>query len=397
MKTYDLSLASRLYNAPLLIAPAKLQVILSVVRDRLGPEMTAIQVYEGEPPLEMRAPAKEPSRGESQGLAVIDIMGSLVHRARGLQAESGMASYESIGAAIEMAAADPSVAGILLRIDSPGGEAAGAFELAKTVRTAAAIKPVHAVIDGMGLSAGYLIASQTRKISLAANASVGSIGIVMIHLDQSEADKQDGLSFTVLKRGARKGDFNPHEPLSEEARAWADKLLDYEYGLFVDAVASGRGLETGKVRDLEAGILFGEEAVNNGLADGHASYREALEEMLPLIASPRTKGNLMADIEQSASPPVVLPAAPLGPTAADYEEIASLCAIARRPQLCAAFIAQRKTVAEVRALLQQQAQQEDEQTEVFSPILPDAKTLVNEKPKRSLAALMKERFAGDRR
>ena len=390
MKTYDLSLASRLFNAPLLIAPAKLQVILVAVRDRLGPDMSAVEVYEGEPPAEMKAPARQASRGDAKGIAVIDVMGSLVHRARGMAAESGIASYEAIGAAVEMAAADPSVAGILLRIDSPGGEASGAFELARTVRRAAELKPVHSVIDGMGLSAGYLIASQTRKISLAANSSAGSIGIVMIHLDQSEADKKEGLNFTVLKRGARKADFNPHEPLTEGARAWADKLLDYEYGLFVDAVAAGRGLEADKVRALEAGILFGEEAINSGLADGHASYREALEEMLPLtIASPQVKGNLMADlVEQNASPPPV----PTGPTAADYEEIASLCAIARRPQLAANFIASRKTVAEVRATLQSMAEQEDAESEVFSPILPKAGAVIEERPKKSLGALMKERF-----
>ena len=109
-------IASRLYGTPLLIARPKLDVILSVLGNRIEwPEPNAAI------PVPMaRTPSAAPS-----GIAVIPVYGTLVRRAVGLEAASGLTSYADIASAIDDAVNDPMVGAIVLDVDSPGGEAGG--------------------------------------------------------------------------------------------------------------------------------------------------------------------------------------------------------------------------------------------------------------------------------
>jgi ClpP class serine protease len=123
-------LASRLFGTPLLIHRPKLDVILSVVGQRIGmADVPAI------PRMDMAAFQRPSSTAAPEGIAVIPIHGSLVKRSLGMEAASGLTSYGEIAAMLDAALADPQVSGILLDIDSPGGEASGSFELARHVRT----------------------------------------------------------------------------------------------------------------------------------------------------------------------------------------------------------------------------------------------------------------------
>ena len=117
------------------------------------------------------------------GIAVIEIAGTLVHRGAWIGQSSGMTSYEGIAAQLQAALADPGVRGIALDIDSFGGEVAGAFDLADRIRAARAQKPVHAFIAEHALSAGYVLASQADHIILPRTGAVGSIGVVALHTD----------------------------------------------------------------------------------------------------------------------------------------------------------------------------------------------------------------------
>ena len=141
-------LASRLFGTPLLIHRPKLDVILSVVGQRIGmadvPAMPAMDMAVYQRPHAAAAP---------EGIAVIPIHGSLVKRSLGMEAASGLTSYGEIAAMLDTALADPQVSGILLDIDSPGGEASGSFELARRVREVAALKPVWAVANDAAYSA----------------------------------------------------------------------------------------------------------------------------------------------------------------------------------------------------------------------------------------------------
>ena len=174
--------------------------------------------------------------------------GTLVKRTAGLDAASGLTSYADIGVMLESALADPQVAGILLDIDSPGGEASGSFELARRVREAAAVKPIWAIANDSAFSAAYAIASAADRVIISETGGVGSIGVIALHIDQSVKDAHDGYRYTAVTAGSHKNDFSPHEPLSDAAKAELQAEVDRLYGLFVDHVAVMRRLHRGAVR-----------------------------------------------------------------------------------------------------------------------------------------------------
>jgi signal peptide peptidase SppA len=177
---------------------------------------------------------------------------------------------------IEAALADYRAHAIVLDIDSPGGEASGVAELARSIRAANDAKPVYAVANEAAFSAAYWIASAAQRLLVPASGMVGSVGVIALHVDQSIADAKRGLVYTPVFAGARKNDFTSHEPLSAEARAGMQAIVDRLYVQFVDAVASNRGMASQAVRDTEAGIIDAEAAVVLGMADGVGTLGDAV-------------------------------------------------------------------------------------------------------------------------
>lgn len=263
-------IAARLYGTPLLMNPASLDGILSVVAPRLAGgtfDAAAFQVDDSGSDNGMDAP---------DGVAVISVSGSLVRRTYGLDALCGMVSYESIRAEIDAAVADTNVRAIVLDVDSPGGEAAGVFDLADAIFEARKSKPVWAVANEEAYSAAYAIASAADVIYVPRTGGVGSVGVVAAHVDQSAADKKAGVAWTFIHAGARKVDGNSHEPLSDRASASLQGEVDRLYGMFVDTVARNRGMSSDTIRATEAGLYFGADAVKAGLADRVGTMRDAL-------------------------------------------------------------------------------------------------------------------------
>lgn len=275
-------LASRLLGTPLLIHRPKLDVILSVVGPRIGLfDLTA-------PPSVELASLQHPEvTTTSEGIAVIPIHGSLVKRVLGMEAASGLTSYAQIASLLDAALADPQVSGILLDIDSPGGEASGSFELARRVREATAIKPVWAVANDAAYSAAYAIACSAQRVVVTETGGVGSIGVIALHVDQSVKDAQDGYRFTAITAGLRKNDFSPHEPLSDPAKTELQAEVDRLYGLFAEHVASMRGLQVKAVRSTEAGLYFGANAISVGLADALGTLEATLGEFKTYLKTRR--------------------------------------------------------------------------------------------------------------
>ena len=273
-------IASRLYGAPLLIARPKLDVILSVLGNRIDWPEPAAAI-----PVPMaRTAASAPS-----GIAVVPVHGTLVRRSIGLEAASGLTSYADIAAALDAAVSDPLVDAILLDVDSPGGEAGGVFDLALRVRAADAIKPVWAVASDSAFSAAYAIACSASRIYVTQTGGVGSIGVIAMHVDQSVRDAQEGYRFTAITAGDQKNDLSPHQPLDQEASARLQSEVDRLYGLFVDHVAAMRNLESRFVRSTQAGLYFGPEAVAAGLADVQGNLDQALTELTQFVTVRRSR------------------------------------------------------------------------------------------------------------
>jgi signal peptide peptidase SppA len=289
-------LASRLYGTPLLLARTKLDIILAVLGSRVGwPEQqTAI----GMP----QARASPQSLASSAaGIAVVPVHGSLVRRSMAMDAQSGMTSYGDIASMLDGAVSDPGVAGILLDIDSPGGEAGGVFELSRKIRDVNAIKPVWAVASDGAYSAAYAIASAASRVFVTETGGVGSIGVIAMHVDQSARDAREGYRFTAISAGDLKNDLSPHEPINKAAMTRLQTEVDRLYGLFVDHVAAMRGMDTKAIRATEAGLFFGPDAVRSGLADALASPAQAMTEFSAYLSVQRIQKSAARVISTTAS------------------------------------------------------------------------------------------------
>lgn len=270
-------LASRLYGTPLLIARPKLDVILSVLGSRIGL-----------PDLDMAMPLSVPRQitaASPAGIAVIPVVGTLVKRSMSIEAASGLMSYGEIAARLDAALADPQVTGILLDLDSPGGEASGVFELADRIRAASQIKPVWAHANDAAYSAAFAIAAACQRLTLSQTAGVGSIGVIALHVDQSVKDAKDGLNYTAVFAGSHKNDFSPHEPLSPQATTALQSEVDRLYDIFVNQVGQMRGLDPDAVRATEAGVFYGEQAVAVGLADAVMPLEQVMTEFTDALAA----------------------------------------------------------------------------------------------------------------
>ena len=377
------NLAGRVFGAPLLIHRPKLDVILAVLGPRVG--LLDLAVPSGAPSTSPAAP-RGPASAESS-IAVLPIHGTLVRRTVGLEAESGLLSYAAIAAQLDAALADPNVAGILLDVDSPGGESGGVFDLADRIRAAAAVKPVWAVANDAAFSAAYALASAATKVFVSRTGGVGSIGVIAMHVDQSVKDAQDGVRYTAVFAGDRKNDLNPHQPISDQAHAFLQGEVDRVYGLFTETVARHRGLGADVVRATEAGLFFGQDAIAAGLADALGSFDDALAQLADSVSSPSNPGThrpgSVLHLTQAPSmneptlssapalPPALSPTAPpQSLTSAEALEIAQTCTLAGRPDLIAEFLFAGMSPAQARSqLLVAQATQSPE---IVSRIGPNA-------------------------
>ena len=274
-----------------MIARAKLEVILGVLAPRLAGGA-----------LEVVDPVADPAPLTSittEKIAVISVIGTLVTRSGYLDAVSGLQAYGDIGDAVAAAMDDTSVRGVILDIDSPGGEVGGLFDLVERIEAIrnAGAKPLWAVANESALSAAYAIASAADRIYVTRTGEAGSIGVVAVHVDESGADAKAGLAWTFVFAGDQKIDGNAHEPLSERARATIQADVDRLYSEFCALVAANRGLTVATVRSTNAAIYRGELAIRAGLADRLGALDLAVAEMageLDRLASARTPINLIA-------------------------------------------------------------------------------------------------------
>jgi signal peptide peptidase SppA len=271
-------IASRIFETPLLIEHSKLIAILNVLGPRLGFESPTVEVSgdafaysEPQRHIEMLARVEKVEQKKeghyiSDGVAIIPIIGTLVQRSDWMSAMSGMVGYGQIERMFMASLDDPEAREIVLEIDSPGGEVAGAFDFADRLYESRGKKPVTAVATEFAASAAYLIASAATEIALPRTGYVGSVGVVGTHVDYSKALEKRGIAVTFIYAGEKKVDGNPYQPLPDYVKAeWQDEI-ERVYRLFVETVARNRGMTQEEVRDTQAAMFMGHKAVEVGLA-----------------------------------------------------------------------------------------------------------------------------------
>lgn len=302
------------------------------------------------------------------GIAILHIDGALSYRSDLWAAYFGMDTYNSIEAAFDETIADPRVLGIVLDINSPGGEVSGCADLADKIFNARGSKPfgIVARTGGLMCSAAYWIGSSCEKVYTAANGTLGSIGVLCAY-------NKTGKDVDVVV-----SDLSPDKaatPDTEKGLALVKQELNDLASVFIDAVARNRATTADDVIENygKGGVFIGQKSVDANLADGVVSMDDLIEMMKnPEGFKQTTKGAKMAteNNDPKAEETHV-------PTA---EEIAA-----------SAIAAYKKNIADVKALFDECGIEEDAVAFVDGgKTFADAREFAFDAMKKNLAALKGE-------
>ena len=267
-------------NTPWAITPEILAVITDLIsyrmagyrlsdeelEERIGRELGVPYYAES---LEARAGGR--GSGASGAVALLSLYGVIAPRASMVDSVSGPSGtgLDEFSSLLQSAVDDPEVGSIVIDVNSPGGTVDMVPETAERIRRARESKPIYAVANTQAGSAAYWLASQATELVASMSAEVGSIGVYMAHQDLSGELEQKGRKVTLLSAGKYKTEGNPFQALSDEARASFQSSVDEFYGMFVDAVAKGRGVKSSAVRDGygEGRMLSAKRALAAGMID----------------------------------------------------------------------------------------------------------------------------------
>lgn len=182
----------------------------------------------------------------------------------------------SLVQALREAAARSDVKGIVLRVDSPGGDAIASDLVARAVKRAAEAKPLVASFGDVAASGGYYVAAPAQRIFAESTSLTGSIGIYSVKLDLSALLERLGIGVSQLTRGALAGNQTSYVARSEAGDAAMRRALASLYQGFLQTVADGRDLSLDQVRAVAEGRVFsGRAAMGVGLVDSLGGLHDA--------------------------------------------------------------------------------------------------------------------------
>ena len=263
-----------------------------------------------------QAPFDETSLDEQiSNIAVINVRGVLAQHAdqiNGACQPQGR-SYDAIRSQLDAALQDPNIRAIVLRLETPGGSAAGCQECYDAIKAADAIKPCYAYADQYCFSAGTYLAVACRTITASSvGANFGSIGTVMALWDRQQAVEKQGYKRVVIRSG-------PYKALAQDGEAMTDAVLselqrecNAYAAAFYDAVRAGRGLTDQQAEQCLNGRCFmSQEAQSLGLIDDIMSWNDFLthitanhqEARMPLFGKKPEAPPVSAGASQGLSKP----------------------------------------------------------------------------------------------
>ena len=194
------------------------------------------------------------------------------------------ASADQVMAGLQAAFKDGNTAGVIIRINSPGGSPVQAGQINDEIRRLRALHPdipVHAVIEDVCASGGYYVAAAADRIFVNRASLVGSIGVLMDGFGFAGAINRLGVERRLLTAGDNKGFLDPFQPLQPRQREHAQSMLDQIHAQFIAVVKEGRGDRLKPVPELFSGLVWtGEKSIELGLADALGTVESVAREVI---------------------------------------------------------------------------------------------------------------------
>ena len=211
--------------------------------------------------------------GESDKIAIIYAQGEIT---------SGEGDVNEIGEgsmrrSLQEAKKDKNIKAIVLRIDSPGGNALTSDLIWREIEITKRVKPVVVSMGNLAASGGYYIACNANQIFAEANTITGSIGVFGILPNFTQLANKIGINTEVVSTHSNAPNYSPFRPLDENTRAFTQESVEHIYSTFVTRVANGRKMTFQNVDAIAQGRVWsGTEALKIGLVDKIGGMDDAL-------------------------------------------------------------------------------------------------------------------------
>ena len=217
--------------------------------------------------------------GKGGSIAVINITGPIVSSGGITDMKEGEGiDVSTLKQALQTALDDRKVKAIVLRIDSPGGDALAASDMLEMLDAARKSKPVVASMSGVAASGGYMVALGADRILAEPMTVTGSIGVFALKPDLGGLLKKTGLNREVVTRGRFADAYTPFKPFDEAGFRKFDETSGDIYRDFVGKVAARRKLSFAQVDAVAGGRVWtGKNALAVGLIDGFGGFADAVK------------------------------------------------------------------------------------------------------------------------
>ena len=203
---------------------------------------------------------------------------------RGTIEATGDASAEKINGALQSAFEDKGTAGVIMRINSPGGspvQSGIVYDEIRRLRSKHPEIPLYVVVEDLCASGGYYIASAGDKIFVDKASIVGSIGVLMDGFGFTGAMDKLGVERRLLTAGENKGFLDPFSPQDEKQKEHAQLLLSEIHKQFIEVVRQGRGKRLKETPEMFSGLMWtGSQSVAMGLADDFGTVDSVARDLI---------------------------------------------------------------------------------------------------------------------
>lgn len=176
-------------------------------------------------------------------------------------------------------------AGVLIRVNSPGGSPVQSGLIFDEIRRLKALhpnKPVVAVVEDIGASGAYYVAAAADSIYVNQASLVGSIGVRLDSFGLTEAIKKLGIERRLITAGENKAMLDPFLPQDPKHRQMTQQMLNEVHQQFINAVKEGRKdkLKPGNPEVFSGMVYTGAKSVELGLADGLGSVESVARDVI---------------------------------------------------------------------------------------------------------------------
>lgn len=206
-------------------------------------------------------------------IAVVYAQGQIIYDEGSIET----VSPDDMNKSLQKAQKDDAVKAVVLRVNSPGGDAMSSDLIWNEIENTKKEKPVIVSMGDVAASGGYYIAAGGDKIFAEPSTITGSIGVFGMLPNIKELADDIGVTAQQVSTNDNAIAYSPFTDMTDSQRGFLEENVSAIYGLFKQRVADGRGLSLDEVEEIAQGRVWtGSQAIENGLVDELGGLEEAL-------------------------------------------------------------------------------------------------------------------------